>query len=250
MTTQERRAWIFVSHASEDLETVRRVRNYLEERDASPLLFHLLALEHQEGFWPLIEREIAARNFFLFCESEAARRSDRVSKEREAVRKAAEHQVKRIGSVTVDDGEPDFSILDDFIATTRVFPSYTRADADRVQPYLAALRARGFEVYDDSTLSAGDDFERVLDEQLTRTARHGWVAVFLSAASVRSTWIQMELARAAELGARFLPVRLDTDMDPDAVPSAVRAHQWFDAADEGEDAPEGLADTLHSRAVR
>jgi hypothetical protein len=55
---------IFVSHSSKDLVRVRQVRNYLEESDASPISFHLLALQAPEEFWPIIDREIEARNFF------------------------------------------------------------------------------------------------------------------------------------------------------------------------------------------
>lgn len=67
--------WIFVSHASEDLPRVREVRNYLEANGASPLLFHLLALDDPAEFWPLIEREITVRNFFLHCETNVSSRS-------------------------------------------------------------------------------------------------------------------------------------------------------------------------------
>jgi len=47
-------AWIFVSHASKDLANVRKVRNYLEDKGAAPLLFHLKAMRTPEQFWPLI----------------------------------------------------------------------------------------------------------------------------------------------------------------------------------------------------
>src|SRR5262245_8191750 len=77
-------AWIFVSHASDDLERAREVRNYLESKGASPLLFHLKALANPEEFWPIIEREIAARNFFLYCQSAIADKRDWVCREREA----------------------------------------------------------------------------------------------------------------------------------------------------------------------
>lgn len=66
-------AWIFISHSSVDLPMVRQVRNYLEGRGAAPLLFHLLSLKHSEEFWPLIEREISARN--LSYTATATRRS-------------------------------------------------------------------------------------------------------------------------------------------------------------------------------
>ena len=79
------RAWVFVSHSSKDLARVRQVRNYLERKGASPILFHLRALQDPEDFWPLIKKEIAARNFFLYCESPAAAASEWVQREREVV---------------------------------------------------------------------------------------------------------------------------------------------------------------------
>jgi hypothetical protein len=53
--------WVFVSHSSADLRKVRQVRNFMEDRDAAPILFHLRALTDPERFWPLIELEISAR---------------------------------------------------------------------------------------------------------------------------------------------------------------------------------------------
>jgi hypothetical protein len=42
----ESNAWIFVSHASADLKMVRQARNYLEDKGAAPLLFHLIRQPH------------------------------------------------------------------------------------------------------------------------------------------------------------------------------------------------------------
>ncbi len=71
MGAENYHAWIFVPHASDDLQRYES-RNYLESKGASPLLFHLKALSQPEEFWPIIEREIAARNFFLYCQSAIA----------------------------------------------------------------------------------------------------------------------------------------------------------------------------------
>jgi hypothetical protein len=92
-------AWIFVSHASDDLVQVRKVRNYLEEKGASQLLFHLLALKEPEEFWPIIAKEIEGRNFFLFCESEIARTREWVRREREAVDAVAKIKPVRIAAI-------------------------------------------------------------------------------------------------------------------------------------------------------
>ena len=65
--------WIFVSHSSADLKQVRVVRNYLEDRNSAPLLFHLKSLSNPEEFWPLIEKEIWARNFFSLLRQQQCR---------------------------------------------------------------------------------------------------------------------------------------------------------------------------------
>src|SRR5215470_1871304 len=78
-------AWIFVSHSNGDIAAVRRVRDELEKYHANPILFFLLCIENDEELDGLIKREISARNFFLLCNSPAARRSSWVQKERDFV---------------------------------------------------------------------------------------------------------------------------------------------------------------------
>ena len=102
MDPKEKSAWIFVSHASADLPQVRQVRNYLESQGGAPLLFHLRALVQPEEFWPIIEREILARNFFLYCESPNAERSDWVQRERRTVEELGKQRKVRVGSIRVD----------------------------------------------------------------------------------------------------------------------------------------------------
>jgi hypothetical protein len=98
-----------------------RCATYLEPKDAAPLLFHLKALTDPAEFWPLIEREIRARNFFLYCESPAAQASDWVKRKREAVEAARRERPIRIGEVRVDRSEIDATQLDDFLSKIRVF---------------------------------------------------------------------------------------------------------------------------------
>ena len=86
---------------------MRQVRNYLEESDASPILFHLLALQAPEEFWPIIDREIEARNFFLYCDSQSASASEPVQRERRVVAEVAKRRPIRIGHVRVDQPELD-----------------------------------------------------------------------------------------------------------------------------------------------
>jgi hypothetical protein len=79
-------AWIFVSHSVQNLEEVRRVRNFLEEQGANPILFFLKCVREDDELDSLLKREIEARNFFLLCDSEAARNSRWVHEEVEFVK--------------------------------------------------------------------------------------------------------------------------------------------------------------------
>lgn len=208
MFLADHHAWIFVSHSSQDLAQVRVVRNYLEAKAASPLLFHLRALEVPEEFWPLIEREIHARNFFLYCESESAAASQWVQRERAAVEALAKKRPVRIGSIRVDT-EIDRTRLDDFLSTTRVFPSYARRDLHIVKPFLEALVLNGFEVFRDYEMVAGGDLVSVIRSELNAAAERGWVIVFLSRASLDSEWVKAEMLAAIHNRARIVPVMLE-----------------------------------------
>jgi TIR domain len=208
MSRSDYHAWIFVSHASDDLIQVRKVRNYLEEKGASPILFHLLALKEPEQFWPVIEKEIEARNFFLYCESEIARMREWVQRERAAVEAVAKVRPVRIGVIRVDGPQLELAELDAFLATIRVFPSFSPGDSEQVRPYLDALEKAGFQVFDPLSLVGSADLREIKSE-LELAARDGWIVVFLSHGSVRSPWVRSELAAAQTLGARFIAVAIE-----------------------------------------
>lgn len=250
MASTPNRSWIFISHASADLERVREVRNYLESRNASPLLFHLLALKHEDEFWPVIEREIAERDFFLLCESEAANQSEWVRRERAAVDQAVRHRAKRVGSIRIDDGELDFSLLDRFIGTMRVFPSYSRRDRQQVLPFLRAHESRGFEVFDATQeLRPGDLFIEQIGAALSGAASYGFVLIFLSTHSLQSEWVLHETEQAMRLNARIVPILLERGLDLSAAPPHLTSFQHFDATLEPQSAPQRLADLLHAQAI-
>lgn len=238
------RAWIFVSHATEDLKRVREVRNYLESKDASPLLFHLKALKKPDEFWTLIKREITERPFFLLCESTHASNSSWVSKERQAANHAAKRSPKKIGKIRVDSAQLDLGILDNFIASTRVFPSYAYADRMAVQPFLTSLARRGFEILDDlQNFAVGDDLRSQIATSLRSASENGWVLVFLTGRSLESEWVRLEIQMALELRANIIPVILEP-IDRLDVPSVFDELPYFDASQHSETAQEEIADLL------
>jgi TIR domain len=203
----------------QDLERVRQVRNYLEAKGASPLLFHLLALAEPKAFWPLIKNEIAARNFFLYCDSEAASKSEWVRLERATVDKVAKSKSVRVGSIRVDAPDLNVGEIDAFLAKTRVFASYAHRDRERVQPFIREIRAAGFQVSDYLQLDAGnswqdivgEDWRTTLKEELERTSRNGWVVVFLTRVSLASEMRSAEITLAQSLGNNFILVALEAE---------------------------------------
>lgn len=227
-------SWIFVSHCSDDILRVREVRNYLESQGASPLLFHLLALNEPDQFWPLIQQEIAIRNFFLYCESASSRIREWVIRERAEVEALAKIKPIRIGSVCVDDAKLNTAALDAFLVGTRVFPSFSRLDLARVSPFLDELKNTGFQVFEVLNLEPGTFTQRTVRSELDGAARNGIFVAFLSQASIKNVWVFGQIGYAirrraklilvtldaVEVPERFSTVRLlDAVSDPDTAPS-------------------------------
>ncbi len=242
--SSEHHAWIFVSHASDDIVRVREVRNYLENKGASPLLFHLRALADPEEFWPLIEREISARNFFLYCQSAVAEDREWVRRERAAVEASRKERPIRIDSIRVDDTELDVAKLDAFLAKTRVFPSYTRADQETILPFLNAMERGGFQVFSPQRdVPLGSQWQDILRTELMEAARNGWIVAFLSQRSLQSQWVQIEIETGIEIGAKFIPVAIE-NID---LPSALAHIRYFDATVDPASAPDRLVELMLRR---
>lgn len=243
MSADNYHAWIFVSHASDDLLRVREVRNYLENKGASPLLFHLKALAKPEEFWPIIEREIAARNFFLYCESEAAEKREWVRRERAAVEAASQRRPIRVDSVRVDGPELDFAKLDAFLSKTRIFPSYLHRDRETVRPFLMAMERYGFQTFFDMKIPVAGPWQEIMERELSAAARDGWVVAFLSQFALQSESVNCEIGAGIALGAKFIPVAIEKIVLP-----ANLAHiQLFDATVDPAAAPERLVELMLRR---
>ncbi|MDX2101350.1 MAG: toll/interleukin-1 receptor domain-containing protein [Alphaproteobacteria bacterium] len=163
--------------------------------------------------------------------------------------KAVGRKPKRVSSIRVDDGELDLSSLDAFIATTRVFPSFSHSDRDLVRPYLDELAARGFEVFNDlETLVPGDNFAAVIENELRRAAKNGWVVAFLTHRSLQSAWVQQEIEFAMQLGAKFVPVLIDPGLSISALPAPIGSIHVLNTIDDPATGPARLADALHQLA--
>lgn len=91
-----------------------------------------------------------------------------------------------------------------------VFISYSSADRDRVRPLAEALETKGFSVWWDRALAAGDEYAGVIARELAAAKA---VIVVWSKNANESPWVRDEAARARNAG-RLVPVMLDPGEPP------------------------------------
>jgi len=108
-----------------------------------------------------------------------------------------------------------------------VFVSYARSDKARVAPLVAAIEAKGWSVWWDPEIDAGQQFDDQIEAAL-RGARA--VLVVWTPASAASRWVRGEAREAADRGT-LVPVRFEGA----SLPMDVRAIHTTDLDDWGED---------------
>lgn len=86
-----------------------------------------------------------------------------------------------------------------------VFISYASEDRNRVKPLADALQQRGFNVWWDRSLGAGQDYTAIIERELKNAKA---VIVVWTAGSISSTFVRDEAGRARDEG-RLVPVLLD-----------------------------------------
>jgi tetratricopeptide (TPR) repeat protein len=86
-----------------------------------------------------------------------------------------------------------------------VFISYASEDRNRVRPLAEALISRGFNVWWDRSLSAGQDYTAIIERELKNAKA---VIVVWTQSSAHSTFVRDEAGRARDEG-RLVPVMLD-----------------------------------------
>ncbi len=91
-----------------------------------------------------------------------------------------------------------------------LFVSYARADRERVAPLVSALEAEGWSVWWDPEIAAGQEFDRLIGEELERARA---VVVAWTPTSVVSRWVRGEARVAADRGV-LAPVRFENAQLP------------------------------------
>ena len=114
-------------------------------------------------------------------------------------------------------------------ASSAVFISYAREDVHTAEQLAQVLEQHGWAVWWDRDLVVGDEFDRVIEEQLQSA---GAVVVIWSPASVGSRWVRSEASVAADRGVLVPVIVSDVTMPLQfRMIQAVRLNDWAGESD-------------------
>lgn len=208
--------WIFLSHSSDDYQDVRIIRNYLEDRGFSAIMFYLKCYNPQrkdsdmDKVQKIIKCEINKRNIFVLCDSANARKSKFVQKEISIVK-----QKKNTIFVELDldnfknKKDDELEKLDIFIKKATLFFSYSNIDESKVNPIKEYLHDEDFQILDASTIDIGQPIEATIREQIRIASEKGAVLLFLNKNSFNSQNFWDEKGFALNNNALIIPILLD-----------------------------------------
>jgi TolB-like protein len=112
------------------------------------------------------------------------------------------------------------------IGMADVFVSYSRSDKARVAPIVAALEAQGWSVWWDPAIAPGQQFDRMIADELERARA---VLVVWTPDSVESRWVRGEAREGADRGI-LVPVQLGSAR----LPIDFRAYHTTDLGEPGD----------------
>lgn len=208
-------SWIFISHSSADIEKIRIIRNEFEKYGQNPLAFHLKCLndntkENKEELFELIKREIAARDWFIYCESESAQKSSYVQMERNYVK---ECNKQFIWMINLDqDIEAIKNQVRKICSSIQVFIVYAQKNENIANPLKYELRKNDFPTWDSNDFHF---FDR-MDEAIKSIARKGFVLFICTKDSVNNNFIIAELEQAKANDATIITFVFDV-----TIPSSI-----------------------------
>lgn len=209
--------WVFLSHASEDYELVKIVRNYLEENGFSALMFYLKCLEKKENkslIKPLISEEIKTRNIFVLCKSDYTKDSEWVKWEFKEVNNHTDKIIKEIDVNKLKYNKATaLSVLDELINLSTLYFIYHSDDSYKVDKIYKELNSRGFKILKNNPkeTSLKKDKKKFFESAIDESANQGTVLIFLSENDRKSKWFweQKELLLNSTNKNFIIPVVLD-----------------------------------------
>jgi len=245
--------WVFISHSSRDYESVKIVRNYLEESGFSALMFYLKSLENKKRAkltQQLIEWEIEERNIFVLCNSKEAKKSPWVQKEIDYVKSFPEKIYVELDMDRLEYEKcTQLSKLDNLMKRATLFFSYSYKDKEYVMKFYEYLSSKGFRVWlDEKEIKLGDSIITKINEGLEEASKNGAILLFLSKNYLKSAWgireLQMSLILLKQNNALVLPIITD-DVDISNFPLVAHFQYFKITKDEFENKKQKLLKALN-----
>ena len=206
-------SWIFLSHSSKDITTIRKIRNEFENYGHNPLAFHLKCLnsntaEGNKEIFDLLKREIDARNWFVFCDSENSRNSDYVSYERTYIMKSGKKEVWTID--LSQSWEQIKKKIEHISRDLSIYVSYDPKDRAYADPLVDLLRANDFTVWTDA------DMKNRHEDKYTHSIVYGLLYIFVSNRSIERMYKELDyILNYCNGGETIVPIFIgNPNMDP------------------------------------
>jgi hypothetical protein len=206
--------WVFISHSSEDYQSVKIVRNYLEESGFNALIFYLKSLEDPKKrklTQQLIEWEIEKRNIFVFCKSKYSKSSKWVQDEIAYVKSFPEKIYVEIDMEKLQYEKcTQLSKLDRLMKRATLFFSYSHKDKEFVMKIYEYLKSEGFKIWIDSNdIKMGDNCIEEINKGFSEAINYGYILYFVSRNSMTSVWSSTELGTILTSDALILSIVID-----------------------------------------
>lgn len=210
--------WVFLSHSSKDYESVKLVRNYLEDNGFSALMFYLKCLEDKNDeklVQDIIKWEIESRNIFVLCNSEEAKSSDWVRKEFKYVKTLENKIIKEIDMETFKYRKATaLSVLDTLINNATLYFIYHSENKEIVTKIYDFLNSKGFKIlknYSNTTSNTNNKKSENFASAIEEASEQGTILIFLSKKVLDSKWFWDEKEIALNTNNRnfIIPIVLD-----------------------------------------
>lgn len=197
--------WVFISHSHQDINLIRKIRNHLENLGFEPIMFYLKCLSEDNEVEDLIKREIEARDWFIYADSENARASKWVKTERDYIEQLSG---KKIFTIDLnDDIDKQLKCIEHIARQMKVFISYSHRDRYLKDIITQKLLAKDMMVMcDTDVLQIGSNWNDIIDNTLNDVSKNGFVLVILTENSINSKAVMNEIDTTIACGGKIIPV--------------------------------------------
>ena len=218
MTMKKDGCWIFLSHSSADIKKVRQIRNEFEKCGHNPLAFHLKCLhddteEGKKELSGLIIREIDSREWYVFCESPDASKSEYVQMEKDHILQTGKLNIWSVDmSKLIDE---ILALVRDICRQIKVFVSYAHRDRELSVRLVNALSDKDFDVWTDGDMTTGMPWMDQINNAINEAAQYGFILALITDNYLNSSNCRAETLAAIDKHAIVIPLVFGDTNIPD-----------------------------------